>query len=62
MVWFDSEMKILESDIIYSGKFNENILTNCISVLIMTFQGLIKKKVLGISRICFRWNNFVVLN
>ena len=27
MVWFESEMKILESNIIYSGKFNDIILT-----------------------------------
>ena len=61
MVWFESEMNISESDMIYSGKFNDNILTICISVLTMTFQGLIIKKVLGIKNM-FCWNNFVVLN
>ena len=48
-------MNISESDTIYtSGKFNDNILTICISVLIcdMTFQGLINKKY-RVSRICF---------
>ena len=54
-------MNISESDMIYSGKFNDNILTICISVLTMTFQGLIIKKVLGIKNM-FCWNNFVVLN
>jgi hypothetical protein len=53
-------MNISDIDIIYSGKFNDTILTICISVLIMTFQGLINKKVLGIKDM-FCWNNFVVL-
>ena len=64
MVWFESEMNISESDIIYtSGLFNDNILTICISVLIcdMTFQGLINKKVMGIKNM-FYWKNFVVLD
>ena len=64
MVWFESEMNISESDTIYtSGKFNDNILTICISVLIcdMTFQGLINKKILGIKNM-FYLKNFVVLD
>ena len=57
-------MNISESDTIYtSGKFNDNILTICISVLIcdMTFQGLINKKILGIKNM-FYLKNFVVLD
>ena len=64
MVCFESEMNISESDTIYtSGKFNDNILTICISVLIcdMTFQGLINKKILGIKNM-FYLKNFVVLD